>query len=269
MFSRSAFSTLFLSIALVALADVTPTDPSPGQVFQAGAACAIAWNPDTTGTWKTLNIELMTGDNNNMIHLTTVGTVDGTASPGTFSFPCPAVTPAAPIYFYQFSSPAATDKQWTGRFTITSVAGQTVPAPNQVQPDGQAIPWGTGALVDPSKAVPAPSYLNGGNPTSPTGNTTIANATPAVPTSNTMVVKSSAVLPGATTPATPQFASASDSTPGTAADSAAGASGTGSSRSSSSSSNSGGALVLGTVSARAAQAGVALAAIAGTFMFMM
>jgi hypothetical protein len=70
MFSRSAFSALFLSIALVALADVTPTDPGPGQVFQAGAACAIAWTPDTTGTWKTLNIELMTGDNINMVHLT-------------------------------------------------------------------------------------------------------------------------------------------------------------------------------------------------------
>lgn len=268
MFSRSAFSTLFLSIALVALADVTPTNPGPGQVFQAGAACPISWNTDTTGTWKTLNIELMTGDNNNMVHLTTVATVDGTVSPGTFSFPCPAVTPPAPIYFYQFSSPAATDKQWTGRFTITSVAGQTVPASNQVQPNGQAIPWGTGALVDPSKAVPAPSYLNGGNATSPAGNTTIANATSAVPTPSTTVT-SSTVLPGATTPATPQFVSPSDSTPGTAADSAAGASHTGSSGSTSSSSSSGGALVLGTVSARAAQAGVALAAIAGTFMFMM
>src|SRR6266851_10420878 len=70
MFSRSAFSTLFLSIALVALADVTPTNPGPGQGCQAGAACPISWTPDTTGTWKTLNIELMTGDNNNMVHLT-------------------------------------------------------------------------------------------------------------------------------------------------------------------------------------------------------
>ena len=70
MLSRSAFSTLVLSFALVALAEVTPTNPGPGDVFQQGGSCTIGWNPDTTGTWKTLNIELMTGDNFNMVHLT-------------------------------------------------------------------------------------------------------------------------------------------------------------------------------------------------------
>jgi hypothetical protein len=70
MFSLNAFSTVLLSFALTALADVTPTSPSPGQVFQQGSSCTIGWDPDLTGTWKTLIIQLMTGDNLNMVPLT-------------------------------------------------------------------------------------------------------------------------------------------------------------------------------------------------------
>jgi hypothetical protein len=70
MFSRSACLTVVLSIAFSALADVNPTSPGPGQVFQQGGTCTIGWDPDTTGTWKTLNVELMTGPNLNMVHLT-------------------------------------------------------------------------------------------------------------------------------------------------------------------------------------------------------
>jgi hypothetical protein len=68
MFSRVAM--FVLSIALVALADPTPSAPSPGQVFKQGGPCTIAWDPDTTGVWKTMNIQLMTGDNFNMVPLT-------------------------------------------------------------------------------------------------------------------------------------------------------------------------------------------------------
>jgi len=261
MFSRSACLTVVLSIALTALADVNPTSPSPGQVFQQGATCTIGWDPDTTGTWKTLNIELMTGPNLNMVHLTTVATVDGTTSPGTFSYQCPAVNPPAPIYFYQFTSPASSDKLWTGRFTISGASGQTVPAPNQTQPDGENIPWGTGSLVDPSKAVPAPAG------SSTTSNGTATNGTSAAPVSSVAIVPSAAVQsnsPSNTPLAVSQSgfttvtASAVDIAPTTSA-------GTGNTTSGS---NSGGALVLGTVSTRAAQAGVALSIIAGTFMFL-
>jgi len=70
MLFRSAFSTFVLSFALVALAEVTPLEPGPGNVFQQGGTCTISWTPDTAGTWKTLNIELMTGDNIDMVHLT-------------------------------------------------------------------------------------------------------------------------------------------------------------------------------------------------------
>jgi len=259
MFSRSAFSVVVLSLALVALAEVTPTDPSPGQVFKPGAACSIAWNADTTGTWKTLNIELMTGDNLNMVHLTTVATVDGTTSPGTFSYPCPAVTIPAPIYFYQFSTPASSTKTWTGRFTISDASGQTVPAPNQVQPNGQAIPWGTGALADPSKAVPAPA---GGNTTSTGTSTNGTSASPLANTGPTAVASSGSSSPSKSPLDASQSGFASQSASGVAAAASASASNT------TTSSNSGGALVLGTVSTRAARAGVALAIIAGTFTFL-
>jgi len=264
MLSRSALSTFVLSFALVALAEVTPLAPGPGDIFQQGGTCTISWNPDATGTWTTLNIELMTGDNFNMVHLTTVATVDGTTSPGAFSYPCPAVTPSAPIYFYQFSTPSApTTTTWTGRFTIADSTGNTVPAPNQKQPDGEPIPWGTGALTDPSTAKPAPPYLHGGNTTSPgTG----SNSTSAAPSSSMMVLSpTSSAVPSSF------FAGAGTSTRqaafDTGSDSAAGATSTGTGTSSSGSS-SGGALALGTVSARAAQAGVALAVIAGTFTFL-
>ena len=70
MFSRGTFSAFVLSLALVALADPTPSAPSPGQVFNAGSTCQIAWTPDSSGLWKVMNIQLMTGDNLQMVALT-------------------------------------------------------------------------------------------------------------------------------------------------------------------------------------------------------
>lgn len=98
------------------------------------------------------------------------------------------VTPNAPIYFYQFSSPVApTNLTWTGRFTIAGTDGSSTTASETT--DG--IAWGNGALVDPSSAVAAPSYLSGGasasgtvsvNTTVSTSaglNTTVVSITPA------------------------------------------------------------------------------------------
>ncbi|TFK48476.1 hypothetical protein OE88DRAFT_1664310 [Heliocybe sulcata] len=150
--------TALLASSLVARADPTPSEPGPGSVFNEGSTCHIAWSPDTTGSWKQMSIELMTGDNWNMVHLTTVTTLDGTdTATTTYDFPCPSVTPNAPIYFYQFSDPSSSDKTWTTRFTIADASGNQVPAPNTTQPDGQSIGWGVGALTDPSSGTPAPS----------------------------------------------------------------------------------------------------------------
>ncbi|KII85980.1 hypothetical protein PLICRDRAFT_165575 [Plicaturopsis crispa FD-325 SS-3] len=155
-----ALTALFASSLLLAgvRADPNPSEPSPGDVFNQGATCHIAWDVDTTGTWKTMNIELMTGSNTGMVHLTTVTTLDGTdSSKTTYDYPCPAVTPNSAIYFYQFTSPASTNTLWTTRFAIASTSGQTTDPSESTQPNGDKIPWGTGALQDPSSGTPPPS----------------------------------------------------------------------------------------------------------------
>ena len=72
MFSRLALPTFIFSSLLLVLADPVPSSPAPGQVFNEGSTCTIGWTPDTTGTWKTLDIELMTGDNSQMVFLTSM-----------------------------------------------------------------------------------------------------------------------------------------------------------------------------------------------------
>ncbi|KAG1735919.1 uncharacterized protein EDB91DRAFT_1056012 [Suillus paluster] len=149
MFAALALTVLASSAALFVRADPDPTNPGPGDVFVEGQPCSITWNPDTTGVWKTMTIQLMTGNNFDMVNLTAVATVDGTdATKTSFSYTCPQVTPHSPIYFYQFSSAASVNGSvWTGRFTITDKVNDIVPATESTQPDGSVIPWGTGQLV--------------------------------------------------------------------------------------------------------------------------
>ncbi|KAI0091582.1 hypothetical protein BDY19DRAFT_931213 [Irpex rosettiformis] len=153
------FSKLLLLASLAAtavFADPTPSAPGPGDSFNQGSDCKIGWTPDNTGAWTTMNIELMTGDNFNMKHLTTVTTVDGTKT-SSFTWKCPAVVPNSAIYFYQFTSPASNVTLWTTRFGIASTDGHLDAPAQTTQPDGAAIPWGVGALADPSTATPPPS----------------------------------------------------------------------------------------------------------------
>ncbi|CAE6502078.1 unnamed protein product [Rhizoctonia solani] len=147
-----------------------PTEPSAASVFNVGKDCTMKWDVDATGTWKAMNVQLMTGDNFNMIHITTVGqNIDATdATKNTYTYTCPDVTPNSAIYFYQFSD--ASDPKnllWTTRWTLAGADGQTTPPTESTQPTGEKIPWGKGALVDPSTAVPPPAYLstNQGNST--------------------------------------------------------------------------------------------------------
>lgn len=73
MFSISTFTlvTVLASVFLVH-AQVNPSEPSPGSVYPEGGSCPIAWggDPKLTDTWKNMDIELMTGDNFDMIHIT-------------------------------------------------------------------------------------------------------------------------------------------------------------------------------------------------------
>lgn len=181
-----SLSLLVLATSLLVRADPTPSAPGPGDTFKVGGTCHIAWEADTTGVWKVMNIELMTGSNFDMVHLTTVTTVDGTnPATTTFDYPCPAVTPNSAIYFYQFSSPASQTKYWTTRFTITDAQGGSTPPSQQTQPGTNApIPWGTGALVNPADAKPPPAGGGAsGNSSIPSASTSPAVVTPNLPTS--------------------------------------------------------------------------------------
>ncbi|KAK0501799.1 hypothetical protein EDD18DRAFT_1144430 [Armillaria luteobubalina] len=159
MFSK-LFAITVVSAIIGVYADVTPTVPGPGDSYDEGASCVIAWTGDKSSTtaWKNMAIELMSGSNTAMVHITTVATgQDGTVD-GTYNYTCPNVTPNSAIYFYQFTAPASPNTTWVTRFTIAGVDGTSTAPANSLQPDGSAIPWGVGALVDPSLAVAAPSF---------------------------------------------------------------------------------------------------------------
>ncbi|KAJ7282054.1 hypothetical protein C8J57DRAFT_89059 [Mycena rebaudengoi] len=162
MFTSVVFTALLASSsALLSHAIVTPTEPGPGDSFKQGTQCHIAWNGDDSKTdaWKNMAIELMTGANKNMVHITTVATGQDGSIAGVFDYPCPEVTPNSAIYFYQFTAPGTTNVTWVTRFTIAGADGSSVPPlEKEVNDAGETILWGTGALVDPSKAIAAPVF---------------------------------------------------------------------------------------------------------------
>ncbi|KIM90265.1 hypothetical protein PILCRDRAFT_811987 [Piloderma croceum F 1598] len=201
MFPSLALAVLFASSVLVA-ADPDPTTPGTDAVYKAGTPCPIAWTVDSTGVWKTMTIQLMTGDNLNMVPLTTVSsTVDATnPSAATFSWTCPEVIPNAAIYFYQFTTPASNNTLWTTRFGISSDSGAITAPPNNTQPNGEKIPWGKGALANPAAANPS---VAGATPAA----TTVA--TSPLTTALSSDLPSSSLLPAATTPETNGTATAS------------------------------------------------------------
>jgi len=217
MFSTNTFIALlaFAPYFLVR-ADVVPVAPAPGAVYNEGSPCPIAWTGDINSTtlWKNMAIQLMTGDNFNMVFITTVATgQDGTVS-GTFSYPCPQVTPNSAIYFYQFLAPLALNETWvgTGRFAIASSTGVTTPPTNSTQPDGSLIPWGTGALVNPSDAVPPPSFASN---SSMTLSSSIAanSSTASVVLSSTTGIAGAPIVTTARTTATPVGSSSTSASP--------------------------------------------------------
>ncbi|KAF7964955.1 hypothetical protein HWV62_1438 [Athelia sp. TMB] len=151
MFTFAALPALLAAVAVVR-AIPTPTTPGSNAVYNEGSDCPIAWVADPTGTWTKMTIQLMTGANLDMKVLETVAIVDGTqANNASFTWTCPQVSPNAAEYFYQFTSPVATEPTWTTRFTIAGPDGATVPAATPTQ-QGSTIPWGIGTLVGGSGA---------------------------------------------------------------------------------------------------------------------
>jgi len=156
-----AVAALFTLLQLASVrADPTPLEPDSTSVFNQGSQCNIQWTADPTGVWKVMNIELMTGSNEKMVHLRTVGTVDGTSTTNnTYSYTCLAVNPNSQIYFYQVTSPFSTDVLWTTRFTIADTSGKSVPPELQeTNSSGEIIHYGIGSLQDQSLVDSPPAY---------------------------------------------------------------------------------------------------------------
>ncbi|KAH7874051.1 uncharacterized protein C8R40DRAFT_346375 [Lentinula edodes] len=191
MVSSFSLALLLVSAAstLLVRADVVPDTPATGT---AGSTCSITWTGDSSSSsnWSDMAIEFMTGDNFDMVFLTTVATgLDGTKS-GSYSWTCPEVNPYSAIYFYQFISPVESGNPvWTTRFAIASSSGETTTPPNSTQPDGEAIPWGTGALVDASSVSAVPSFASG--VTSGSVPATSATASASVSSSSSIAAASS------------------------------------------------------------------------------
>lgn len=193
MFAPIFFAALTAGSALVR-ADPGPTTPSPGAVYNEGANCDVAWNADTSGVWKTMNIELMTGSNLAMQFLKTVATVDGTdPNKNSYSYSCPEVDPNSAIYFYQFSSPYSDSLYWTGRFAIADKDGNTTP-PSQwtVYSGNNNVTWGVGSLVGDSDPGSAPAYgeSTAAAPSASSGASGPASTTSASSFSSTPIISS-------------------------------------------------------------------------------
>ncbi|VDB85399.1 unnamed protein product [Peniophora sp. CBMAI 1063] len=130
-----------------------PTGPNSRDVFTAGQNCTIQWTTTAGPAWDSFDIDLMSGSNTNMTLVTNVtrgvNATNGSASP--FNWNCPEVEPYAKIYFYQFTSSSnSSEKEWTTRFTIQSLDGQSEPPAHVSQGYGQygTVPWGDGHLAN-------------------------------------------------------------------------------------------------------------------------
>ena len=73
MFSIKTLVALFVFVApSLVRADVGPTGPAPGDRFDEGSTCKISWTGDNDSTtiWKSMAIELMSGNNTDMQFIT-------------------------------------------------------------------------------------------------------------------------------------------------------------------------------------------------------
>jgi len=73
MFAVHALTALLaLAVPLLVQADVNPSEPGPGDSFNAGSTCRIVWlaDKDSTTVWKDMSIQLMSGSNLGMEHIT-------------------------------------------------------------------------------------------------------------------------------------------------------------------------------------------------------
>ncbi|KAI5476425.1 hypothetical protein MNV49_007738 [Pseudohyphozyma bogoriensis] len=180
-------ATILAALAGLVAADPSPLTPATANV---GATCLVQWTEDTTGLWTDTTIDLMTGSNLAMVKVVNVATGVNTVTSSSTSWTCPDVSPNAPIYFYQFTLANGSSPTWTTRFTIASATGATTAATNQTQPNGDAIPWGTGVLAGSSSSGSSTTTRRASSTVS--GTSTGSTSTSVVASSSTTDASSSA-----------------------------------------------------------------------------
>jgi hypothetical protein len=84
-------------------AGVAPSEPSPEFVVKIGGDINSMWvlNENTDQQWTNMTIELMTGSNFNMVHLSYVGQGINAVNSTVHNFRAPMVHPTGQIYFLQ------------------------------------------------------------------------------------------------------------------------------------------------------------------------
>ncbi|WWC69740.1 uncharacterized protein I206_103683 [Kwoniella pini CBS 10737] len=146
MFTKTITLLSFIAISVNAI--ITPTSPDSNTVVKVGESINALWTIDSTDNWNNVEIQLMTGDNLQMVPLATVATgIDGTKV-DSYSFDAPDVSPYSKIYFLQFTNGGdTTNVTWTTRFTIAGTDGSTTDPTNSTVYSGQTVQWGTGTLL--------------------------------------------------------------------------------------------------------------------------
>ncbi|WVW83457.1 hypothetical protein I302_105478 [Kwoniella bestiolae CBS 10118] len=140
--------SLLALAALSAQAIVTPTSPDSNTVVKVGEKINALWTVDSVDNWNDVSIQLMTGDNLQMVPLATVAEgIDGTKV-SSYSFDAPDVSPYSKIYFLQFTNGGiATNATWTTRFTIAGADGSATAPEQSTVYSGTTVEWGTGTLL--------------------------------------------------------------------------------------------------------------------------
>ncbi|CAO3654709.1 unnamed protein product [Mucor fragilis] len=184
-------------------AAVSPTYPSPGTIQVEGQSYDITWTFDGKDPKITYTIDFMTGSNDVQTKLETVAT-KVPASQLKYSFVAPQVSPNSAIYFFMFTGSDGVSA-WTTRFGIAGADGKLVAETEKTQPNGDAIPWGTGKLLsgssvsaNASSSVPATASVSSVAPVASSSVAVSSSADIAVAVASSSA--SAAVVPAATTP---------------------------------------------------------------------
>ncbi|CEP16387.1 hypothetical protein [Parasitella parasitica] len=194
MVSLKTFLTTSAALILAFVnveAAVSPTYPSPGTIQIEGQTYDITWN-------------FMTGSNDAQTKLESVAT-NVSASALKYTFVAPKVTPNAAIYFFMFTGSDGVSS-WTTRFGIAGADGKLTKETESTQPNGDAIPWGTGKLVSSSDVANAnassitPPVVPASSTANATSSSVASVAEVAVADASSTTVQSSTAKPSSAVP---------------------------------------------------------------------